>query len=255
MNLSDSKGRVENQPVFVLHTYPFRETSLIVELFARHHGRVALVARGARRPKSAVRGLLHAFQPMHMSWFGKSELRTLHKAEWQGAQSQLAGTGLLCGFYLNELLLKFFQRDDSHEELFDFYQATLQALRDIHPAEPDAMRRYAVQLRGFEVHLLRELGYGLQLEQDAQDGKPIDPQASYDYFPERGPVICTSRKNGATGNGLKLDGKTLLDMASDDYTDAQTVSQSKQLMRMIIGHHLGGEELNTRQLMRDLQQL
>ncbi len=242
--------RIEAEPAYVLHTYPFRETSLIAELFAREHGRVALVARGARRPKSAVRGLLLAFQPMDFSWFGKGELRTLHKVEWQGAQSQLVGTGLLCGFYLNELLMKFMQRDDAHEDLFDYYQQTLQALRQINASEPDAMRRYAIQLRGFEVHLLRELGYGLSLEHEARNGDAIDPERSYEYLPERGAQIA----NGAV-NGLKLSGKTLLDMARDDYSDAQTVSQSKQLMRMIIGHHLGGEELNTRQLMRDLQQL
>ncbi len=247
--------RIEAEPALVLHNYAFRETSLIVELFARNHGRVALVARGARRPKSAVRGLLMSFQPMDFSWFGKSELRTLHKVEWQAVQPQLAGTGLLCGFYLNELLMRFMQRDDAHEELFDYYQQTLLALRSISPTAPDAMRAYAIQLRGFEVHLLRELGYGLMLEREAKNGEAIDPERSYDYFPERGPLASNGIAIASNVNGLKLSGKTLLDMANDDYSHLQTVSQSKQLMRMVIGHHLGGEELNTRQLMRDLQQL
>ncbi len=248
-------ARIEAEPALVLHSYPFRETSLIVELFARHHGRVALVARGARRPKSAVRGLLMSFQAMDFSWFGKSELRTLHKVEWQAVQPQLAGTGLLCGFYLNELLMRFMQRDDAHEDLFDYYQQTLLALREIMPTAPEAMRSYAVQLRGFEVHLLRELGYGLMLEREAKNGDAIDPERSYDYFPERGPLLANGVAIASHVNGLKLSGKTLLDMANDDYSHAQTVSQSKQLMRMVIGHHLDGEELNTRQLMRDLQQL
>src|SRR5437762_10036483 len=93
--------RVDGQPAFVLHSYPFRETSLVIEVFTQDFGRVALVARGARRPRSALRGVLLAFQPLLLSWAGKSELRTLHKAEWQGGLPQLKGTALLCGFYLN----------------------------------------------------------------------------------------------------------------------------------------------------------
>ncbi|MGB8338724.1 MAG: DNA repair protein RecO [Burkholderiales bacterium] len=247
--------RIEAEPALVLHGYPFRETSLIVELFARHYGRIALVARGARRPKSAMRGLLLAFQPMDFSWFGKGELRTLHKVEWQAVQPQLTGTGLLCGFYLNELLMRFMQRDDAHEDLFDYYLNTVQALRSISPGTGDALRSYAVQLRGFEVHLLRELGYGLMLKHEAKNGDAIDPERSYDYFPELGPVVSNGVAIASNVNGLKLSGRTLLDMANDDYSHAQTVTQAKQLMRMVIGHHLGGEELNTRQLMRDLQQL
>lgn len=253
--VSPNSHRIEAEPALVLHAYPFRETSLIVELFARHHGRVALVARGARRPKSAVRGLLLAFQPMDFSWFGKGELRTLHKVEWQAVQRQLAGTGLLCGFYLNELLMRFMQRDDAHEDLFDYYLHALLALRDIDAATPDAMRAYAVQLRGFEVHLLRELGYGLMLDREAKNGDAIDPERSYDYFPARGPMVSNGAAIAANVNGIKLSGKTLLDMANDDYSHLQTIAQSKQLMRMVISHHLGGEELSTRQLMRDLQQL
>ena len=110
--------RLEGQPAFVLHSYPFRETSLMIEVFAKDHGRIALVARGARRPRSALRGVLLAFQPLLLSWAGKAELRTLHKAEWQGGLPQLKGSALLCGFYLNELLLKLLPRDDPHERLF-----------------------------------------------------------------------------------------------------------------------------------------
>ena len=109
--------RAEHEPGFVLHTYPYRETSLIVEAFTRQHGRTALIAKGARRPRSALRGVLLAFQPLLLSWAGRSDLRTLHKAEWQGGLPQLKGAGLLCGFSLNELMVKPLARDDPHEEL------------------------------------------------------------------------------------------------------------------------------------------
>ena len=159
------KNRLEDEPAFVLHSYPFRETSLLVEIFSRHHGRVPLVARGARRPKSAVRGLLMNFQPLTLSWFGKHEVRTLHSAEWQGGQPLLQGTALLCGFYLNELLLNLMVRDDPHEQLFDYYQQTLMRLA--------LGADLASTLRCFEKHLLQELGYALLLEHEAGSSKPI----------------------------------------------------------------------------------
>ena len=157
-------GRHDAEPAFVLHAYPFRETSLIVEAFSRNFGRVALVAKGARRPKSSLRGLLLAFQPLLLSWTGKAELRTLTRAEWQGGQPPLPGLALICGFYLNELLLKLLPREDPHERLFDYYQQALLALA----REPEP----AVVLRRFELLLLTELGYALLLEREADSGAP-----------------------------------------------------------------------------------
>ena len=123
------------------------------------------------------------FQPLLLSWFGKHELRTLHRAEWQGGQPQLQGTALLCGFYLNELLLNLMVRDDPHEQLFDYYQHTLQRLAN----EAD----YAAILRCFEKHLLQELGYALLLAQEADSGEPINSFAPYRYMLERGAVRAT----------------------------------------------------------------
>lgn len=115
------RHKVDGQPAFVLHAYPFRETSLIVEVFSRDFGRVALLARGARRPRSALRGLLLGFQPLELGWAGKGEVQTLMKAEWQGGQPLLAGKALFCGYYLNELLLNLLPREDAHERLFSVY--------------------------------------------------------------------------------------------------------------------------------------
>ncbi|MCE5182480.1 MAG: DNA repair protein RecO [Betaproteobacteria bacterium] len=239
---SPDKVRHEAQAAFVLHSYPYRETSLIVEVFSQHHGRVPLMARGARRPKSAVRGLLLSFQPLSMSWFGKGELRTLHSAEWQGGQPLLQGMALICGFYLNELLLKLLHRDDPHENLFLYYQETLQEL---------ARRTdYAAVLRRFELNLLKELGYALTLDHDAESGEPVEPDGRYRFVIERGPVRQKNRQNG-----VELRGKTLLDMVADDYSDPVTLQQSKALMRTLINHYLGDGTLHTRQILKDLQEL
>ena len=238
--MTTHKQRLEDQQAFVLHSYPYRETSLVLEVFSRQHGRVALVARGARRPRSALRGLLMGFQPLLLSWFGKSELRTLHRAEWQGGQPQLQGTALLCGFYLNELLLNLMARDDAHEQLFDYYQRTLQRLA--HEAD------HAATLRCFEKHLLQELGYALLLEHEADSGRPIEPAVHYRYVIEHGVT-----RDGE--EGLPILGKTLRDMAADDYRDAVSARQGKQLMRMLLNHHLAGKTLHTRELIKDLQKL
>lgn len=235
--------RQDEQPAFVLHSYPFRETSLIVEAFSRSFGRIALVARGARRPRSSLRGLLLAFQPLLISWSGRSELRTLHKVEWQGGYHALRGLALICGFYLNELLLKLLPRDDAHDLLYAAYAETVQALWQ-------GIDQAAV-LRRFEKSLLRELGYALTLDRDAATGTPIQAERRYAYIVERGPVEADA---GAAGNEVELSGRTLLDMQIDDYTSAETQQQSKALMRMLINHHLGSQTLHTRLLLRDLQQ-
>lgn len=237
-----NKTRQEEQLAYVLHTYPYRETSMIVEVFSRDFGRLPLIARGARRPRSAVRGLLLSFQPLSLSWFGKTELRTLHSAEWQGGQPLLQGMALICGFYLNELLLKLLHRDDPHEQLFLRYQETLQEL---------ARRTdYAAVLRRFEMNLLKELGYALTLTHEAEAGAEIEPDEHYRYVIERGPV----RRN-AGQMGVELRGKTLLDMADDDYGDPATLQQSKALMRALINHYLGADTLHTRQILKDLQEI
>jgi DNA repair protein RecO (recombination protein O) len=254
-----SKARLDAQPAYVLHSYPYRETSLILDVFSQNHGRVALIARGARRPRSALRGVLLAFQPLLLSWAGKSELRTLHKAEWQGGLPQLKGTALLCGFYLNELMVKLLPRDDPHEALYGAYAETLRALN----SQPDA----AAWLRRFEKKLLKELGYALTLDHDVATGEPIVAAYSYRYVVEHGPVCSAdearaeSRTGAAFATGgvsekqLELAGLTLLDMGNDDYSNPVTMQQSKALMRMLINHYLGEQTLNTRQLLKDLHQL
>ncbi len=238
-----ARARQDNQPGYVLHTYPYRETSLVVEAFTRSHGRVAMIARGAKRPHSALRGNIMAFQPLGLSWSGRGELRLLLRAEWQGGQQRLQGRALLCGFYLNELLLKLLPREDAHEMLFLDYQEALSRLA----AEPEA----GAVLRRFEKALLRELGYALPLERDGASGMQIDPGMSYAYDPERGPVPL----NGIAHTGLVLSGRTLLDIVQDDYSDPYTLQQAKALMRLLIGHRLEQKPLNSRRIFEELRQL
>ena len=238
-----ARARQDNQLAYVLHTYAFRETSMVVETFTRSHGRLAMVARGAKRPRSALRGNVMAFQPLALSWSGRGELRLLLRAEWQGGQPRLQGRALLCGFYLNELLLKLLPREDAHEQLFLDYQAALARLAEA--AEPGAA------LRRFEKALLRELGYALGLDRGDAGGASIDPDQSYVYEPERGPVAV----NGAAHPGLVLSGRTLLDIVRDDYSDPHTLQQAKALMRLLIGHRLEQKPLNSRRIFEELQQL
>ncbi|HEX7986117.1 MAG TPA: DNA repair protein RecO [Duganella sp.] len=234
--------KVAGQPAFVLHSYPYKETSLIIDLFTRDFGRVALIAKGAKRPHSQLRGVLQTFQPLSSSWVGKSELRTLTDAEWVGGMLPLEKTALLCGFYLNELLVKLLARDDAHPALFDHYVATLNQLAHNEPAP--------IVLRKFERALLRETGVSADLSRCTATRAPVRADVVYVVDPERGP-----RPERAADQSPRVSGKTLLDMEREDYQDAATQSQSKQLMRFLLAHHLGGAPLNTRQILIDLSQL
>lgn len=235
------RHKVDGQPAFVLHAYPFRETSLIVEVFSRDYGRVALLARGARRPRSVLRGLLLGFQPLELAWAGKGEVQTLMKAEWQGGQPLLSGKALFCGYYLNELLMHLLPREDAHERLFSIYAATLRRFADgMHESD----------LRRFERALLQELGYGLSLDTDAM-GMPLDPLGHYAYEIERGLVRLPRPGNSA----LAVSGKTLIDLAAEDFADTRSLAEAKQLMRALIAHYTGGKSLETRKIFMELQEL
>jgi DNA repair protein RecO (recombination protein O) len=169
--------------------------------------------------------------------------RVAHAAEWLGAYRPLKGQALICGFYLNELLLKLTVRDDPHEQLFQAYEETLATLGQGGELSP--------VLRRFEMSLLRELGYAVILDRDVERNEPVARERDYVYVVERGPV----RAARAPRNGVELSGQTLLDMQSGVFTSAATQQQSKLLMRTLINHCLGNQVLHTRQLLRDLHEL
>jgi DNA repair protein RecO (recombination protein O) len=239
------RSKVDGQPAYVLHTSPFRETSLIVEVFSRDFGRIALLARGARRPRSAIRGLMMAFQPLEVAWAGKGEVLNLMKAEWQGGLPLLAGEALFCGYYLNELLMYLLPREDAHERLFASYSEMLARLA----ADSSGKVREA-DLRSFEKSLLQELGYGLTLNHDSE-GQPILADAFYTYRMEQGPV----RLEHAEAAAQVVKGKTLLDLEAEDFSDPRSRREAKALMRTLMAYYLAGKELETRKIFKELQEL
>ncbi|MBT6530284.1 MAG: DNA repair protein RecO [Betaproteobacteria bacterium] len=234
--------RTSDQEAFVLHSYSYRETSLIVEIFTKEHGRISLVAKGARRPTSLLRSALQAFQPLYVSWGGRSELKTLFGAEIRFGLARLRGKALMSGFYINELILKLLIREDPHEHLFEIYEATINALSIKSPEVEKILRR-------FERVLLSELGYGLTLTHDVKTQSEIKENEIYTYLMGVGPTKIKPNTN----IDLKLSGKALLDISNDNLDDPSTLSQCKLLMRSLVTHHLGNKSLHTRRLLIDLQ--
>jgi DNA repair protein RecO (recombination protein O) len=236
-------ARVDHQPGVVLHSYPWRETSLIVEVFTRDHGRVALVARGAKRPTSQFRGLLAPFFPLAVSWSGRNEIKNLVRVEWIGGLAALRGDALLAAFYTNELLVRLLARGDAHELLFARYLEALQRLR----GEPP----YAATLRAFELDLLTEIGYAAALEHCADDA-PIDPEGRYEVDGQ-GAARRLASGNGHAAAGFS--GRTLIACARREFGDAATAAEARTLLRQLIGYHLDGRPLNTRRILQDLKNL
>jgi DNA repair protein RecO (recombination protein O) len=228
--------RAQQQPAYVLHSGHYRETSLLLEVFTRQHGRLGLVAKGARRPKSPWRGALNPFQPLLIGWAGRGELATLTAAEADGEPGALAGQALYCGFYLNELLVRLLHRHDPHEALFDRYRACLRALAG--GGAPDSA------LRVFEKHLLGEIGYGLVLDREAGGGAPLDPDTLYDYLPERGPLAIGT---GAAA-GVPVHGASLKALAEERFPDARSLHEAKAVMRACLARYLGPRPLHSRRL-------
>jgi DNA repair protein RecO (recombination protein O) len=240
------RDRRDDQPAFVLHAYPYRETSLIVEAFTEQAGRVAMVARGAKRPKSELRGVLQAFQPLTLAWAGTGELKTLLRAEWRGGMPLPGGAALLCGFYLNELLLKLLPREDPHAVLWHDYAATLRAL-----TERTSAPEQAATLRRFELRLLAALGYALPLTHDVDTGAPIDAAQRYHYTFERGPRLAAEPR----GPWPVVRGATLIALASERYPDADVAMEAKRLMRRVLDHYLEERRIFSRRVVQDLAAL
>ena len=234
--------RVLAQPAFVLHSYPYKETSLIIDVFSRQFGRIALLAKGAKRPHSQLRGALQTFQPLTLSWSGKSDLQTLTAAEWVGGMPPLEKNALLCGFYLNEIIVKLLQRDDPQPLLFDEYVSTLNQLAHIEPVP--------ILLRKFELNLLKMAGVINDLSYCTQQRGRVAPDLLYVVDPEAGTRLAQENDTG-----IKVHGKTLIDMQTANYLDATTQMQSKLLMRSLLAHHLHGAPVHTRQILMDLQNL
>ncbi|HQT80888.1 MAG: DNA repair protein RecO [Ferrovum sp. 37-45-19] len=232
--------QINDQMAFVLHAVPWRETSQIVEVFSINHGRIPLVAKGSKRPRSPIRGLLMPFQPLKLSWSGNNELRTLRNAEWLGGISQLSAQYIYCGFYLNELLIKLLPRDDPHQYLFEKYYETVKALSNKDDIEP--------LLRSFEYSLLQELGFSPSLTHDGNCHTPIDKEKAYVFDTEKGMIESQSFNESK----VQFQGKTLLDLNRSDFSDTKTLIESKILMRLLLNQCLADNDLQTRRILQEL---
>ena len=232
--------RVELETAYILQARPWRETSQLLEVMTRWHGRIGLVARGVRGRRNRWGGVLEPFQPLRLSWSGRGTLCTLRSAEPASPPGMLCGEALLSAFYMNELLLRFLTRRDPHPDLFVHYSAALGSLATGDSPEP--------VLRRFELALLAETGYGLTVAQEAGSGRPLDPEAMYAYVPDAGPV----RMNSA-GNALVLTGAQLLAIAAGEFSDAGTLQLAKRLLRQLLEPHLGDRPLHTREVLTSMR--
>ncbi len=222
---------------FVLHRRDYGDTSLLLEIFGMGQGRLAAIAKGARRPRQAAGALLQPFQPLWLAVGGRGEVKTLTAVESAGHAPILVGPALVSGFYLNELLVRLLGRQDPHDRLFVFYQAALVRLANSEDLE--------TSLRHFECQLLAELGYGLNLERVADDGTPILPDRLYVYERESGP-----RYPHGDVQGPCVSGATLLALAHDMPLNPQQRREARLLLRHLLALHLGPRPLQSRELYR-----
>ncbi len=231
-------NRVSVQPAFVLHKRPYRETSLILELFTPDYGRVSAVGRGIRQAKSRSAGLLQPFMPLCVSWAGRSELLNLQQVEGRDFFGHLSAHNLRCGLYMNELLMRVLPKQDAHANLFVIYERTLHALAK-------GTMSNEIILRVFEKQLLQEIGYGLPLK-----AENIDENLHYRFDMERGFLLeCQAQQlpSGKIVNGI-FSGLTLKALLLEQFNDSALLPDIKRLMRTIFGCLLGDKPLNSRSL-------
>ncbi|MEJ7931866.1 DNA repair protein RecO [Ramlibacter sp. AN1015] len=246
--------RISDEPGFVLHRYDWSESSLILEVFTRRHGRVALVARGAKKPSSNFRPVLLPLQPLRLAFSADGEIRTLKDAEWVGGQVMPTGDALLSGYYLNELLLRLLARDDAHPTLFDAYASAVQVLASEHgeALEP--------ALRAFELLLLRDIGLLPALDMQTLAMAPLAEDGLYSLVPEGGLVQAGPHDGRAS---LPAAAWRALEVALGQPAPFHAVLRQtagamaglKPQLRVLLHYHCGVSTLRTRQLMKDLQSL
>ncbi|MGB1581704.1 MAG: DNA repair protein RecO [Nevskiales bacterium] len=235
--------RVEQAVATILHQRPYRETSLLIEAFSRDYGRIALVANGARRPKSRLRALLQPLQELSLSWTQRSELATLRQAESLSANLTLTGDGLFAGFYANELLMRLCIRGDPHADLYDSYRQCLQQMAQaIAPG-------WALRL--FERDLLDAIGYGLLLNFEVDSGAAVQAGMRYHFDPQQGPRRIN--QSGQNGGAAGISGACLLALHAGDLSDPQLRREAKTILQAALQLHLGDRPLNSVQTLKQLQ--
>jgi DNA repair protein RecO (recombination protein O) len=240
-----SAGRVELTQAYVLHHQPWRDTSRILEVFARDHGRLSLFARGVRGPKSRSASALQPFVPLLVSWSGRGEAANLGKVEsaadaGRPSPAALPAAALMSAWYMNELLLKLTHRHDPQPGLYASYERALDALR--------AGAALPATLRRFELELLEHLGYGLECSIDARSGEPMVAEARYHYHASLGFVRCEA--DAAIG---AVSGRSVQALARAEFDDADALEDARRILRGAIDQALEGRELRTRDVARSVQ--
>ena len=245
--------RIGNEPAYVLHRYDWSESSLILDVFTRHYGRVALVARGAKKPSSSFRPILLPLQPLHVAFGGDAEIRNLKSAEWQGGHVMPSGDALLSGYYLNELLMRLLARDDPHPVLFDAYAATVQLLAS---QNADTLQ---LALRAFELRLLRDIGLLPLLDVETATLAPVAAQDRYVLVAEAGLRQANDDDRvSLSGEHWRALQQSLSDKALFSDTLLACVPAANELkiqLRALLHYQCGVRVLKTRQMMMDLQAL
>jgi len=211
----------------------------LLDVFSYQHGRASLIAKGVRKKKSSQAGLLQLYQPLLLSWTGRSELHTLTAVETEAPRYMLQGEATLCGLYINELMVKLLPLHAAEPELFTAYQLALSGLQQADNNE--------IVLRLFEKRLLMHLGYGLVLDRDSETGQEIDPQQQYYYQADAGLMSWQKDKNQPA-----ISGRSLQHLIMERDFDQQSLFEIKQLMRSVIHFYLGGKSLQSRELFSQL---
>jgi len=229
------------QPAFVLHTRAYRNTSQLVELFSKQHGRLTLVARGVKSGRQKSAAMLQPFRALFVSWSGRSELKTLVNVENDFSNPvNLRGKLLMSGYYLNELLMRLLHQHEEHETLFDIYNNALLQLTICN----ESVEEIEPVLRIFEKKLVAELGYGLNLDTDIHTGDQISPDRDYTYISNEGPGVFEQDSLA----GVKISGKALLSLKAETFDEHQDLVACKRLMRMVLRDLLGDKPLYSRSL-------
>mgnify|MGYP001814080517 CR=1 FL=1 len=232
--------RVQHEPAWLLHHRPFRDSSRILDILSRDHGRLSLVARGSRSARSKLKGILRPFLPLQLSWVIRSDMGTLTGAEMNGAPISLTGDALLSGYYVNELMLSLLHRHDPQPEIYAAYESAigrLQSTTDV-----------AATLRRFELEILTLLGYALNLDHDTGTGESLRPEENYEYRVEQGPVSAADRSGNMVFTGGELHA-----IGRQKFDDPDTLANAGRLLRHVIAWHLDGKELKSRKVLMELR--
>ena len=245
--------RITDEPAYVLHRYDWSESSLILEVFTRTYGRMALIARGAKKPSSNFRPILLPLQALHIAFGGDAEIRNLKSAEWQGGHVMPTGDALLSGYYLNELLMRLLARDDPHPVLFDAYAATVQLLAS------QSIDTLQVALRAFELRLLRDIGFLPLLDAQTATLAALDAATPYVLLAAAGLREAHDDDRRALLGAHWLSLQQALDgdapLTDTMHACVNHLPELKTQLRALLHYHCDVKVLKTRQMMLELQSL